>query len=75
MTGVQTCALPILKLVKMVKMLVKMIKNGGKCWKITQNGEKLWFFKICQKMVKCWKMLVETLKKIFCTDLLLHTGY
>ena len=52
--------------------LLKMVVNVKK---ITKNGDKWWFFKICQKMVKCWKMLVKTLKQILCNDLLLHSGY
>ena len=43
--------------------------------KITKNGEKWWFFKICQKLVKCWKILVKTLKQILSTDIILHSGY
>ena len=58
------------KLGKMVKKLI----NGGKCWKITKKWWKMLIFKICKKMVKCWKMLVKTLKTI-CTDRLLHSGY
>ena len=46
--------------------------NVEKLLKMMENGD---FFKICQKMVKCWKMLVKTLKKIYCNDLLLHPGY
>ena len=53
-----------LKLEKIVKMLVKNYLKLWQMLKIPKNGEKWWFFKICQKMVKCWKMLVKTLKKM-----------
>ena len=43
------------KLFKMVVNVEKLLKNG-------ENGD---FLKICQKMVKCSKMLVKTLKKFF----------
>ena len=38
-----------------------MVVNVEKLIKMVENGD---FFKICQKMVKCWKMLVKTLKQI-----------
>ena len=44
--------------------------------KITKNGEKWWFFKICQKNGEMLKNVGENIKKIFyCTDHLLHSGY
>ena len=59
------------KLGKIVKKLFKMVVNVEKLLKMVENGD---FPKICQKMVKCWKMLVKTLKK-FCTEFFLNSGY
>ena len=50
------------KLGKMVKKLFKMVVNVEKLLKMVENGD---FLKFVKKMVKCWKMLVKTLKK-FC---------
>ena len=47
-----------------------MVVNVEKVLKMAENGD---FFKICQKMVKCWKMLVKTLQNKFFAVIFFYT--